>query len=285
VIGGPISGLLLKMNGVAGLSGWQWLFVMEGVPAVVLGFIAFAILPDGPEGARWLSADEKAWILSTVEEERKTQRLHGHSTLSEALRSVHVWSLAFVYFAVIISFYGISIWLPQIVKSLSNVSDLLVGFIAAIPFIAASIGMVMIGRSSDHRNERRWHVAGSALFGAAGLVIAGLLKSPVGEIAALSLAAVGIWGTLGPFWAMSSEFLTGTAAAAGIALINSVGNLGGFAGPYLIGVVRSRTDNFALALFVLAACPLIGSVMTLCLRLPVLKKEEEVANGQPALYR
>jgi ACS family tartrate transporter-like MFS transporter len=263
VIGGPVSGLLLKMNGVAGLAGWQWLFLMEGLPAVVLGFLVFMILPDGPKEARWLSAQEKAWIISRVKEEGEAQRIHGHATLGEALRSGRVWTLASIYFAVVISFYGISLWLPQIVKSLSGVSDLLVGFIAAIPFIAASIGMVVIGRSSDQSRERRWHVAISAFAGAAGLTIAGFLKSPIAEIAALSLAAVGIWGSLGPFWAMSSEFLTGTAAAAGIALINSIGNLGGFAGPYLVGVVRSRTENFAFALFMLAVFPLIGSVMTL----------------------
>jgi ACS family tartrate transporter-like MFS transporter len=280
VIGGPLSGFLLKMNGTAGLAGWQWLFLMEGLPAVILGVLVFKFLPDRPEAAEWLSADEKAWIISTVAEEGEAQRLHGHSTLGEALRSFRVWSFAFVYFAVVISFYGISLWLPQIVKSLSNVSDLLVGFIAAIPFIAASIGMVIIGRSSDHRNERRWHVAGSAFVGTIGLVLAGLFNSPAAEVAALSLAAVGIWGSLGPFWAMSSQFLTGTAAAAGIALINSIGNLGGFAGPYLIGVVRSRTNNFALALFALAACPLMGGMVTLCLRLPILKKNENTANGQ-----
>jgi ACS family tartrate transporter-like MFS transporter len=266
VVGGPVSGLLLKMDGVAGLAGWQWLFLMEGLPAVVLGFLVFMVLPDGPQEARWLSAEEKEWIISRVREEQEAQRIHGHSTLGQALRSGRVWTLALVYFAVVISFYGISIWLPQIVKVLSGVSDLSVGFIAAIPFIAASLGMMMIGKSSDQSGERQWHVAGSAFVGAAGLTIAGFLKVPAAEIAALSLAAVGIWGALGPFWAMSSEFLTGTAAAAGIALINSIGNLGGFAGPYLIGIVRSRTDNFAVALFVLAACPLAGSVITLCLR-------------------
>jgi len=145
--------------------------------------------------------------------------------------------------------------------------------------------MMMIGRSSGHKRERRWHVAISAFAGAVGLIFAGFLKMPVAEIAALSLAAVGIWGTLGPFWAMSSEFLTGTAAAAGIALINSVGNLGGFVGPYMIGVVRGHTDNFAFALIALAVCPLIGSLVTLSLRLPVLKKEGKIVNGQPVSHR
>ncbi len=275
VVGGPVSGLLLKMNGVGGLAGWQWLFLVEGIPAVVLGLVVFAILPDGPEKAHWLRIDEKEWIISKLEQERDSQRLHGHATLREALGSGRVWTLAFIYFAVIISFYGISVWLPQLVKALSGLSDLLVGFISAIPFIAATLGMVIIGRSSDQSGERRWHVALSAFVGAVGLVIAARLKAPAAELAALSLAAVGIWGTLGPFWAMSSEFLTGTAAAAGIALINSIGNLGGFVGPYLIGVVRSRTDNFALALLALAACPFIGSVMTLCLQKTVSSSAEE----------
>jgi ACS family tartrate transporter-like MFS transporter len=276
VVGGPVSGLLLKMNGVAGLAGWQWLFLMEGLPAVVLGFLVFTILPDGPKEARWLSDHERAWIISRVKQEGEAKRIHGHATLGEALLSGRVWTLASIYFAVVISFYGISLWLPQIVKSLSGVSDLLVGFIAAIPFIAASIGMVVIGRSSDYNRERRWHVAISAFAGAAGLTIAGFLKSPSAEIAALSLAAVGIWGALGPFWALSSEFLTGTAAAAGIALINSIGNLGGFAGPYLVGVVRSRTHDFTFALFILAVFPLIGSILALQLK---------VAKGQGVPHR
>jgi ACS family tartrate transporter-like MFS transporter len=161
------------------------------------------------------------------------------------------------------SFYGISLWLPQIVQSFSRMSDLIVGFLSAVPYVAASFGMVIIGKRSDRTRERRRHVAGSAFAAAAGLVAAGFLKVPAAELAALSLAALGIWGTLGPFWAMSSEFLTGTGAAAGIALINSIGNLGGFLGPYVVGLVRSRTDNFAFALLSLAVWPFLGAVVTL----------------------
>jgi MFS transporter, ACS family, tartrate transporter len=139
----------------------------------------------------------------------------------------------------------------------------MVGFTSAIPYLAAAIGMMIIGRSSDRRGERRWHIAVSALVGAAGLTAAAFLKAPAAELAALAVAAVGIWGTLGPFWAMSSRVLAGTAAAAGIALINSVGNLGGFAGPYLIGVVRSRTNSFTGALIALALFPLVGAIVTL----------------------
>jgi ACS family tartrate transporter-like MFS transporter len=263
VIGGPVSGLLLKMSGVAGIAGWQWLFVVEGVPAIILGFVTLAYLPDGPKTARWLAADETDWIVARLHREREEARHQQHHTLGEALRSGRVWVLAFIYFAVIMSFYGISLWLPQIVQTFSQMSDFLVGVISAIPYVAASIGMVLVGRNSDRRGERRRHVAISAAAGAAGLVAAALFKSPSVELAALCLAAVGIWGTLGPFWAMSSEKLSGTAAAAGIALINSVGNLGGFLGPYLVGLVRKKTDSFSLALLALAIFPLIGAIVTM----------------------
>lgn len=267
VIGGPISGILLRMDGRAGFAGWQWLFLIEGIPAVLLGFVTLAYLPDGPKHAVWLSDDEKEWITLRLQRERDAMRHQAHHTLGEALRSSRVWLLAFIYFAVIMSFYGISLWLPQIVQSLSGMSVLAVGFISAIPYIAASIGMVLIGRRSDRTGERRLHVAAAAFTGAAGLIAAAWLKTPVAELMALSVAAVGIWGTLGPFWAMSSEILSGTGAAAGIALINSVGNLGGFLGPYLVGIVRKETDSFALALLALAVWPFIGALATLGMKL------------------
>jgi MFS transporter, ACS family, tartrate transporter len=266
VIGGPISGLLLTMNGAGGLAGWQWLFLIEGIPAIVLGFVTLAFLPDGPKHAAWLNDEEREWIVLRLQSEREKARHHAHHTLGEALRSPRVWTLALIYFAVIMSFYGVGLWLPQIVQSLSGMSDVVVGFISAIPYIAASIGMVILGKNSDRTRERRLHVALAALSGAAGLTAAAFLKIPAAELAALSLAAVGIWGTLGPFWAMASEILSGTGAAAGIALINSVGNLGGFLGPYLVGLVRKQTDSFALPLLALAVWPLIGAMITLASR-------------------
>src|SRR6185295_201381 len=266
VIGGPISGFLLKMNGAAGLAGWQWLFLLEGIPAIVLGFVTLVYLPDGPKQAKWLTREEQDWIASRLQREREEMRGHGHHTLGAALRSTRVWTLAFIYFAVIMSFYGVSLWLPQIVQSFSGLSNLLVGLVSAIPYLAASIGMVIIGKNSDRTQERRLHVAFAAFAGAAGLTAAAFLKVPAAELAALSLAAVGVWGTLGPFWAMSSEILTGTGAAAGIALINSVGNLGGFLGPYLVGLIRKESDSFALPLLALAVCPLAGAIITVLTR-------------------
>src|SRR5262245_61708092 len=266
VIGGPVSGFLLRMNGAAGFAGWQWLFLIEGLPAVLLGFVTLAYLPNGPKSATWLTSEEKEWVASRLRREQDETRIQPHATLKQAFSSVRVWMFACIYFCVIMSFYGISLWLPQIVQSFSGMNDLVVGFLSAIPYIAASIGMVIIGRRSDRMRERRLHVTTAAFAGAAVLTFAAFLKAPAAELAALSLAAVGIWGSLGPFWAMSSRVLSGAGAAAGIALINSVGNLGGFLGPYLVGLVRKQTNSFSLALLALAVWPLIGAVLTFAMR-------------------
>jgi ACS family tartrate transporter-like MFS transporter len=266
VIGGPLSGLLLEMDGWQGLSGWQWLFLIEGLPAVLLGFITFVYLPDGPKNAKWLNTEEKKWIEDTLERERQQTVSGGQHSMNDAMRSGRVWTFAMIYFAIIMSFYGITFWLPQIVQGFSGMRALAVGLITTIPWIGAAIGMVLLSRNSDASGERRWHVAMSAVGGAAGLIAAGLLHNPMLELAALSLAAAGIWGTLGPFWALSSESLAGTGAAAGIALINSVGNLGGFLGPYLVGWIRDRTGSFTLALVALAMFPLVGALVTLSSR-------------------
>jgi ACS family tartrate transporter-like MFS transporter len=262
-IGSPISGLLLQLNGFGGLGGWQWLFLIEGVPSILLAFVTLMYLPDGPGKASWLTVEEKKWIADRLEQERAQNAAQHHSSTREAMSSGRVWTFAGIYFAIVMSFYGITFWLPQIVKSFSGMSDFLVGCLAAIPWIAATVFMIISSKHSDTTHERRWHVALSAVAGAAGLIIAGLTTNPALELASLSLAAAGIWGTLGPFWAMSSESLAGAGAAAGIALINSVGNLGGFAGPYLIGWVRTRTNSFTWGLVVLAFVLIGGAVVTL----------------------
>jgi MFS transporter, ACS family, tartrate transporter len=264
-IGSPISGLLLQMNGIGGLAGWQWLFLIEGLPSIVLAFVTLAYLPDEPSKASWLTHDEKKWIAGRLEQERAQVSTQRHESTRAAMASSRVWTFAGIYFAIVMSFYGITFWLPQIVKSFSGVNDFVVGCLAAIPWIAATVVMVIISKHSDATRERHRHVALSAIAGAAGLIGAGLTTNPVLELASLSLAAAGIWGTLGPFWAMSSEHMAGTGAAAGIALINSVGNLGGFAGPYLIGWVRTRTDSFTWGLVVLALILIAGAVVTLAM--------------------
>ncbi len=271
-IGSPISGLLLKMNGFGGLGGWQWLFLIEGVPSIVLAFVTFFYLPDSPSKAKWLTSEEKKWIADRLDREREATASHGHHSMSSAITSGRVWTFAFIYFAIVMSFYGITFWLPQIVKSFSGMDDFVVGCIAAIPWIAATICMVISSRHSDITKERRWHVAVSAVGGAAGLIGAGLAQNPYLELGALALAAAGIWGTLGPFWAMSSETLAGAGAAAGIALINSVGNLGGFLGPYLVGWVRTRTNSFTLGLIFLALFPIAGAIVSLLTKKPAVAR-------------
>jgi len=268
-IGSPISGLLLQLNGVGGLGGWQWLFLIEGVPSILLAFVTLAYLPDGPNKASWLTVDEKKWIADRLDRERAQRSTHSHESTGAAMKSGRVWTFAAIYFAIVMSFYGVTFWLPQIVKAFSGTSDFLVGCLAAIPWVAATVCMIISSKHSDATRERRRHVAFSAIAGAAGLIGAGITTNPVQELAALSLAAAGIWGTLGPFWAMSSESLAGTGAAAGIALINSVGNLGGFAGPYLIGWVRTRTNSFMWGLVVLAVILIGGAMVTLATRKPL----------------
>jgi ACS family tartrate transporter-like MFS transporter len=263
VIGAPLSGILLAMDGALGLSGWQWLFVLEGAPSVILGVMVLFYLPDGPGDARWLNADEKRWLAERLEVERSGATA---DSLVRVLSDGGVWLLSILYFTIVTGLYGVTMWLPQIVKGFGALGNFEVGAISAIPFLIAAFTMVAVARSSDRRGERRWHVAIPAFAGAAGLTIAALFGNPVIALAALSLGAAGIWGATGPFWSIPPAFLTGAGAAAGIALINSVGNLGGFAGPYLVGLVRQMSHSFSGGLAALAAMLALAGCLALALR-------------------
>jgi MFS transporter, ACS family, tartrate transporter len=260
VIGGPLSGALLAAGGLLGLAGWQWLFILEGLPSVILGVAVLFYLANGPQDARWLSEAEKRWLAESLARQSEREREH---RLIRALTGGRVWLLALLYFAIVTGLYGVGIWLPQIVKGLGTLNDLEVGFLSAIPFLAAAAAMVKVGQSSDRRGERRWHVALPAFAGAAGLLLSARVHNPVFALGALSLAAAGIWGAMGPFWSMPSEYLGGTAAAAGIALINSVGNLGGFVGPYVVGMVRQRSHSFGGGLAAMALMLAAGGCLAL----------------------
>jgi MFS transporter, ACS family, tartrate transporter len=269
VIAGPISGALLELHGLAGLSGWQWLFILEGLPAVVLGVLVLRYLPDGPKNADWLEVGERDALLSLLEDDRRHGTQKRQRSFVEAISNSTVWILSLVYFAIVFGLYGVTFWLPQIIRSFGNRSDFGIGLLSAIPFVGAAIAMVLVGRASDLSGERRWHLAVCAAVGAAGLVLASMTRSPALSLGALSIAAVGIWGTFGPFWAMPPEFLSGTAAAGSIALVNSIGNLGGFAGPYLVGMVKQATHSFAGGMLLMAASLVAGGVLALTLPAPL----------------
>ena len=270
VIGAPISSALLRMHGALGLSGWQWLFIIEGLPAVLLAPVVLKRLTERPEDAAWLSADERGWLSNEMARERE-QTDGMHLTFGAALRSGRLWLLTFPYFCIVIAFYGVSFWLPQIVQATGTLSSATVVLLSAIPYAAAAIGMVIVGVHSDRTGERRWHVAGPMLIGAAAFVMTVLAPQTLAmSLITLSIAAFGIWSTLGPYWTLPPAMLRGTAAAGGIAIVNSVGNLGGFFGPLAVGWVRDATGTFSSGLLMLAATLVIGAAVVLLIKPPRL---------------
>jgi D-galactonate transporter len=275
VFGGPLAGALLGLDGVYGLSGWRWLFLLEGVPAVVFGVITWLCLPDTPRDARWLNDAEREHVARRVaEEESATRARHAASgSLRTALLHPTVWLLAVVMFCCQTGSYGLNLWIPQIVKGLSAQSNLMVGFISAIPYVCAALAMLWCGRSSDRYNERFFHVAVPSLIGAAGFAASAFIHSPVLGMVALSIAAMGDLCTRGPFWALPARFLSGSALAAGIALINTMAALGGFVGPTIVGYVRQATGGFTGGLLFLSALLVIAAAGTLWLRRAALLRE------------
>jgi ACS family tartrate transporter-like MFS transporter len=253
VVGSPISGALLGLNGLLGLAGWQWLFFLEAVPAILIGILVLFVLPNGPQQARWLSEREKNWIQQRVREEADLAVSSRPRHLKDAFTSGRVWLLCLIYFLLNIGSYGYEMWLPTIVKGFSGQSDATVGFITAVPYFVAGVAMLFYGKHSDWKGERRGHVAFAAIVAAGGFAVAAFLKNPWLAMLGLTIAFAGLKSTLGPFWALSTSFLSGTAAAGGIAFINSVGNLGGFFGPYLVGLIKDTTKNDMTALLLLGA--------------------------------
>jgi ACS family tartrate transporter-like MFS transporter len=253
VIGGPLSGALLTLNGVGGYAGWQWLFVVEGIPAVLLGVAVWFLLTDRPEQARWLDDEERACLIEQIRQDEAGRMSHHATSLRLTLQSSTVWLYSLLYFCLVIGFYGINSWMPKIIRSTGELSDLAVGNLSAIPNLASAFAMVAAGWNSDRTGERRWHVAIAALVGAVGLACCACsLHSTLLVILSLSLALAGLRSTLGPFWAMPTSALAGTAAAGGIAFINSLGNLGGLVGPSVYGRLRETSSSHVPGLVFLA---------------------------------
>jgi ACS family tartrate transporter-like MFS transporter len=286
VVGGPLAGFILELDGWHGLEGWQWLFLLEGLPAVVLGFVVLIYLTDSPEKARWLDPAQRRWLVEHMAtEQRAAQARHGVG-LGAALVHPTVWLLGLILFACQCGSYGLTLWIPQIVQGLSGAGNFTVSMISALPYVAAAIGMVAIGASSDRRRERFLHIAIPSAIGALGFIASAYFTSPLPGIIALTVAAVGDLGTRGPFWALPTRFLTGTAAAAGIGLINTMASLGGFVGPNVVGIGRELTGTFSGGLVFLAALLLLAAAAALALRrAPVLADPAltDTALADPAL--
>src|SRR5258708_5352469 len=254
VIGAPISGLLLGLDGAMGLKGWQWLFVIEGVPSVVLGVVSWFYLTDRPAKADWLTAEQKGWLSSKLAGEIAAKQAAAHLTLGQALASPKVITLSLIYFGFVGALYGMQFWLPQIVKAF-GFSNAQTGFVTAVPYLFGSVAMVFWARHSDATRERVAHVGLPLLLTAAALAVCGYMDNPYFTMVALIVAAIGTFCTFAVFWTLPTAWLSGTAAAGGIALINSIGNLAGFGGPYLIGWVKDATGSTATRLLVLAVLP------------------------------
>jgi MFS transporter, ACS family, tartrate transporter len=266
-IGGPLSGLLFKLHHFLGLSGWQWIFLVEGIPSIVLGIVVIFHLPDGPRDAKWLTEAEKTTIISLLEREKKRDESHSLCSFKQALMDRNVWKLALVSMGMLIGMLSIMMWLPQFIKQSFQVDDTLVGFLSAIPYLITAVGMVIMGRHSDLTGERTWHMVIPFCIASLGMVSCiFFLNSPVLSIIIFAIISVALWGTEGPFWALATSFLSGSAAACGIALINSFGNLGGFIGPYLIGFLKDRTGDFRLCFLAISIILLVTAAVTISIK-------------------
>jgi MFS transporter, ACS family, tartrate transporter len=260
VIGAPISGLLLGLDGAMGLKGWQWLFIVEGVPSVLLGIVTWFYLTDRPAKADWLTAEQKAWLAARLAGETAAKESAQTLTLGQALASPRVLALSLIYFGFVGALYGMQFWLPQIVKAF-GFSNAQTGFVLAVPYLIGTIAMILWARHSDATRERVMHVGAPLLLTAAALGVCGYMDNPTVTMVAIVVAAIGVFCTFGVFWTLPTAWLSGTAAAGAIALINSIGNLAGFGGPYLIGWVKEATGSTSTGLLVLAILPLIGGLL------------------------
>jgi D-galactonate transporter len=264
VIGAPISGALLYLHGGLGLAGWQWLFVIEAVPAIILAGVVFFYLTDRPADATWLATDERNWLAERLEIERRhRETLHSY-TVTQALVNPRVIGLSLVYFGAVATNYGLSFFLPQIVKAF-GLNTFLTTVVSAAPYVVGLVAMVWWGRRSDRHVERRFHAAFPLFLAAAGIAVSTALDDPTLKMLSLCVAGFGIFACLPVFWTLPTAFLSGAAAAAGIAVINSIGNLAGFAGPFAMGWIKDHTGSYAGGLLLLAALGIIAMGIVLML--------------------
>ena len=269
IIGAPVSQALLKLDGLWGLHGWQWLFLTEGLPAVVLGLLALRVLTDRPADAQWLSPGDRAWLVRTMDDDRERRLTAGNISLRHAVANPQLWLLCFVFFLNSIVNYGMFLWLPKLLEDVTGARGFLLSAITAIPFIAALAAMVLVGRASDRSGERTRYVAGCALATAIGLVIAVSFQNYMWMLVlGFAVSQMALRSLAGVFWAIPPQLLGGAAAAAGIGLINAIGNLGGFVGPTLIGTLHDLTGGYTGGLLALTGVLLLEAILVLRVRVP-----------------
>ena len=284
VIGAPISSALLKLEGVMHLHGWQWLFLVEGIPTFLMGFSVLFILKDKPDDAAWLTDPEKKWLDAELERDRKAGGASEHHSLADAFKMPMVWVLAGIFFIDQVGLYTVNLWMPLILNSFMHGGTAAAGHaataaispsaashiakFATVPYAAAAVFMVLIGWTSDRSGERRWHIAGCLLLSAIGFAWAGAAHSLAAALIAMTLAAIGYWSIMGPFWALPTRILGGQAAAGGVAIITMVGGIGGFSGPFLTGRLKDLTHGFSGGLYAIAGTAVLGALLCLALAKP-----------------
>lgn len=262
IVGGPVSGALLTLDGLGGLAGWQWMFLLEGLPAAAMGLVVLRVLKETPDEAPWLTSGEREALASALAAEASGQEERAHG-VGDALRHPWLWVLALVYFVVPVALYAFGFFLPQILQAAFAGTPFQIGLLSALPYVAGAVGMVVTSRHSDRTGERRRHVAGGAVVAGAAFVATAFVQGLVPSLVLLSIAMLGLASMFGPFWTLATSFVHGVGAAAGIALINAVGNIGGFVGPYGIGYLRDATGGFSAGLVAIGVVVALGGALVL----------------------
>ncbi|GAB7532059.1 MFS transporter [Pseudomonas sp. 3A(2025)] len=266
LLGGPFSGWILNhfALGQGGMQGWQWMFLIQGLPTVALGVMAFKLLCDKVEDAAWLTPEQRQRVKTDVANDELNRPKQTNTSVASVLTMPVIWILGFIYFCIQSGVYAINFWLPSIIKNLGFNDALVIGWISAIPYLLAGVFMLLVGRSADLRNERRWHLVVPMLMGAAGLIIAANFATvPVIAIVGLCIATMGALTSLPMFWPLPTALLSASVAAGGLALINSIGQMAGFLSPYLVGWIKDQTGSTTMALYSLAALTIVGSLIAL----------------------
>ena len=283
VLGGPISTIVMTYsNGFAGLHGWQWMFIAEGVPTILLGFFTLYYLTDRPAEASWLTSVQREWLQAELQAEIVEIERHGRHRLIDSIRDVRVWLLATLFGCALVGIYGMLMWLPQIIKNLGTLSDIQVGFLSSVPPLLGVIGTLLASHSSDRSGDRKMHIAALYTLGAIAMLASAFAPNPIWAYVCLCIAGLGINSTNSLFWSLNASFMTGVAAAASIAAVNTIAQFGGLIGPWLIGFVKDSTGNFTWALVIVACFLIVAATIAASMRVTA-KAPPKAAAGAPRI--